>query len=41
MRKVAHAINERKRKLESLQKISQWQRSVDGWRVSLFRLFLL
>jgi hypothetical protein len=34
MRTVAADINDRKRRLESLQKIARWQRLVDSWRVS-------
>jgi Rho guanine nucleotide exchange factor 4 len=34
MRSVANDINDKKRRLESLQKIALWQRMVDGWRVS-------
>lgn len=32
MKSVAASINEKKRRLESLQKIALWQKSVDGWR---------
>ena len=33
MRLIALQINERKRKLESLEKIAQWQNKVDDWEV--------
>ncbi len=33
MRRVARIINDRKRRLEHLQKIAAWQRSVEGWQV--------
>uniref|UniRef100_A0A915A9K8 Spermatogenesis-associated protein 13 n=1 Tax=Parascaris univalens TaxID=6257 RepID=A0A915A9K8_PARUN len=32
MKTVAALINEKKRRLESLQKIALWQRNVEGWR---------
>lgn len=32
MKKVATLINERKRKMESLEKLAAWQRKVDGWQ---------
>ncbi|XP_054442655.1 rho guanine nucleotide exchange factor 4 isoform X1 [Pteronotus mesoamericanus] len=31
MKKVARLINERKRRLENIDKIAQWQSSVEGW----------
>lgn len=33
MKKVARLINERKRRLENIDKIAQWQSSVEGWEV--------
>ena len=33
MRDMAMLINERKRKLESIQKIAEWQNTVDDWLV--------
>lgn len=35
MRNVTQQINERKRRLENIDKIAQWQASVLGWEVSL------
>ena len=34
MKNVACLINERKRKLESIDKIARWQVSIVGWEVS-------
>lgn len=34
MRGVAILINERKRKMESLEKLAEWQKRIDGWEVS-------
>lgn len=34
MRDVAVLINERKRRMESLEKLSAWQQRVEGWEVS-------
>ncbi|VDM29823.1 unnamed protein product [Toxocara canis] len=36
MKSVAASINEKKRRLESLQKIALWQRNVEGWRVNVY-----
>lgn len=33
MKDIAMFINERKRKLESIQKIAEWQATVDDWQV--------
>jgi len=33
MRHIATLINERKRKMESLEKLAQWQSRVDDWEV--------
>ena len=33
MRRMATLINERKRKLESIEKIAQWQATVEEWEV--------
>lgn len=33
MKKVARLINERKRRLENIDKIAQWQSSVEDWEV--------
>ena len=33
MRQIATLINERKRKMESMQKIASWQQSVEAWEV--------
>lgn len=33
MRKIATLINERKRKMESIEKIAAWQHSVADWAV--------
>lgn len=40
MRNVAVLINERKRRMESLEKLAAWQQRVEGWEVShtLFKL---
>ena len=35
MRKIATLINERKRKMESIEKIAVWQHSVVDWEVTL------
>lgn len=35
MRNVTQQINERKRRLENIDKIAQWQASVLDWEVSL------
>ena len=34
MRDVALLVNERKRRMECLEKIASWQMSVEGWEVS-------
>lgn len=34
MRDVAMLINERKRRMESLEKLAAWQQRVEGWEVS-------
>lgn len=42
MKKTAMLINERKRKMESLEKLAQWQKTVAYWQVqttSLGHLF--
>lgn len=40
MRGVAFLINERKRRMESLEKVVLWQRRVDAWKVNkYFALF--
>lgn len=36
MRGVAVLINERKRRMESLEKLASWQQRVEGWEVCLF-----
>lgn len=36
MKNIAAMINEKKRRLEGLQKIALWQKNVDGWRVLFF-----
>lgn len=33
MKDIAMLINERKRKLESIQKVTEWQAGVDDWQV--------
>lgn len=40
MRDVAVLINERKRRMESLEKLAAWQQRVEGWEVSLRDGFL-
>jgi hypothetical protein len=35
MRNVTQQINERKRRLENIEKIAQWQASVLDWEVGL------
>lgn len=37
MKNVAVLINERKRRMESLEKLALWQQRVEGWDVSNFR----
>ena len=39
MRKIARLINERKRKMESIEKIAAWQNSVVDWAVSILECF--
>lgn len=39
MRNVTQQINERKRRLENIDKIAQWQASVLDWEVRLCRHF--
>ncbi len=34
MREIAVMINERKRKMESLEKLSQWESLVEDWQVT-------
>ena len=34
MKNVASLINERKRKVESINKIAKWQSTIEGWEVS-------
>ena len=34
MKGVATSINERKRKVECINKIAKWQSSIEGWEVS-------
>lgn len=34
MKDVASLINERKRKVESINKIAKWQSTIEGWEVS-------
>lgn len=33
MKNVARLINERKRRLENINKIAQWQSSIEDWEV--------
>lgn len=33
MKKIAALINERKRRMESIEKIAAWQRTVEDWEV--------
>lgn len=35
MRGVATLINERKRRMESLEKLAAWQARVEGWEVNI------
>lgn len=35
MRDVALLVNERKRRMECLEKIASWQMTVEGWEVSV------
>lgn len=42
MRGVAVLINERKRRMESLEKLAAWQMRVEGWEVSyLLKIFFV
>lgn len=41
MRNVTQQINERKRRLENIDKIAQWQASVLDWEVSFWILSIL
>lgn len=34
MKKIAMLINERKRKMESIEKLAYWQTTVEDWQVS-------
>lgn len=36
MKNVARLINERKRRLENIDKIAQWQSSIEDWEVGDF-----
>lgn len=38
MKDVASLINERKRKVESINKIARWQSTIESWEVSSFLL---
>lgn len=38
MKNVAKLINERKRRLENIDKIAHWQSSIEEWEVSLLSL---
>jgi Rho guanine nucleotide exchange factor 4 len=34
MKKIAALINERKRKMESIEKLARWQLTVEDWQVN-------
>ena len=36
MKNVARLINERKRRLENIDKIAQWQSSIEDWEVGIW-----
>lgn len=37
MREVTISVNERKRRMESLEKLILWQQEVEGWEVNLLK----
>lgn len=37
MREVASSINEKKRKVENIKKIAEWQLGIEQWEVSTHR----
>lgn len=40
MKDIAMLINERKRKLESIQKVTEWQNNIDDWQVNIINLYI-
>jgi len=41
MKKIAALINERKRKMESIEKLARWQQTVEDWQVSCVAMVTL
>lgn len=39
MKEVAELVNERKRRMECLERIAEWQNTIEGWEVCV--IFLL